>query len=118
MNILNDTLGIYGGDIERATEYANDCIEALNLDENEIIDMAQQEFSEIYNGKVEDMTNILIASVFYAIGWAVENTYGVNSEDIDYFINGMDSHIYYKKEELTSYSADDFANESAKEVDY
>ena len=117
MDILKDTTGNFGRYINKATEYANYCIAMFNLDEKEVINMAQQEFSRMYRGKI-DMVNTLIAATFHAIGWAVENTYGINSDDIEYSINGKDSHIYYKKEELIDFTSEYLASESAKEIDY
>ena len=66
------------------------------------IDTDSIDYKELIRISVENdgvLCNLILNDYIYQlINRAVEE-YGVNEDDFDYFINSMDTHVYYKKEE-------------------
>lgn len=100
MGYLLQFFGIYPNDIEHATEIADEaCIEA-GLTEDDIDFVFEDDIAFDLKhcvGDWEDITGSLIRAYFGACGNAVRRKLGEENVEIDWYVNGWDSHFYIKR---------------------
>ena len=102
MSVLN-SFGIYEGAITRANEICQIVLYKSGMDSryDEMMNDALDYFHCIQLDNRTSITNALIDSMFNSTKYILMEKY--TDLDVDYYINGYDSHLY-----INNMSADDF----------
>ena len=92
-------LGIYEGSINSAIESCEDALKRLKFSDREIDQMnewALNKLSEI--GDWYEITNSIIYAYFDTTKYMIEDKHP--KVEVDYYVNGDDSHLYVNGEEI------------------
>ena len=100
MDIIN-YFGIYTDDLKRADRICKNALKKYGADDVEINCVFAYAYNVFYKHVYEfyqdSLTNAIIYSMFYAVKCFVEND---NDVDVEFFVNGSDSHMYIDGVEL------------------
>ena len=95
MNVsVIDCLGIHEYEIERVYKTCQKTLDKYDVD-IDLLDETKQDLEEI--GNWQDIGNSIIHAMLSTTKAFLEN-YGV--ENVDYYVNGLDSHLYINGEEV------------------
>ena len=92
-------IGIYEDAINDAIESSEELLKLFGFGVNDVAEMnkcARDYLVE--NGSFEDITNSIIYAYFSSAKAYIENVY--KEVEIDFYINGHDSHLYYDGAEV------------------
>jgi hypothetical protein len=92
-------LGIYENAINDAIESSEELLKLFGFGVSDVVEM--NEWARDYlveNGSFESITNSIICAYFSSAKAYVENVY--KEVEIDFYVNGHDSHLYYDGTEV------------------
>lgn len=93
---------IYPEDIEHAVEVADDAMEEAGIDLTKEGDIDEDVITDALNqfGSWNDITTSVIEAYYSACADVVYEKFGRENVEVDYYINGYDSHFVVRLKEI------------------
>ena len=107
MNVCS-FFGIYPNEIERVSDICSDTLESAGFSNGEIDDVYNEMYEEIYRNPLDSsttLTNNIIYAMFDVVARVLRDRF--NGLDVDYYVNGSDSHLYINHEYADCFDFDE-----------